>query len=138
MPARGPSCNLHPQGFDLLIDLINRGDDLLSAARILKPGGRLISTLDGPPQSKFPEIDITYTGLKAEPGDLSLLADRVVAGRQPVEIAQIYPLDDAPQAFIDLQSRPTRGKRAIAVEENRPQSQLRFPHGSDGRRPTSL
>jgi NADPH2:quinone reductase len=107
---------LHPDGVDVVVDLVNAGEALFESARALRPGGRLISPLTGPGSEAFArDVKVSYVLLDAEPGDLAMLARRAIEGRQPVEIARTYQFEEAATALTDLDSRHTRGKLAIAL-----------------------
>jgi NADPH2:quinone reductase len=110
---------LHPDGVDVVFDLVNAGPALTGSARAVRPGGQLISPLGGPDAAALEreDITVTYTGLSAsrEPGDLNDLAARAAAGTLTVEIGGVYKLDDARQAFVDFAERHTRGKLVVTT-----------------------
>ena len=110
---------IHPDGVDVVFDLVNAGPALAGSARAVRPGGQLISPLGGPDAAALEResITVTYTGLSAgrEAGDLDDLGARVAAGTLTVEIGGVYALEDAPQAFVDFAERHTRGKLVVTT-----------------------
>jgi NADPH2:quinone reductase len=110
---------IHPDGVDVVFDLVNAGPTLAGSARAVRPGGQLISPLGGPDAAALEResITVTYTGLSAtrEAGDLDDLGARVAAGSLTVEIGGVYELEDAPQAFVDFAERHTRGKLVVTT-----------------------
>ncbi|MFC6600278.1 NADP-dependent oxidoreductase [Kitasatospora paranensis] len=102
-----------PDGVDVVVDLINRGDTLSSTARAVRDGGRLVSPLFGP-QDLGRGVTGAYIGsFTAEPGDLEDLAARAADGRLRVEIGATYPFAEAPQAVSDFAGKHIRGKVVI-------------------------
>lgn len=110
----------YPNGFDAVVDLVNSGDALLHDAEIVRPGGKVLSTLSGPEQTAFPAgVEIHYIHLKAQAGDLDDLADRAARGHLRVEVGRAYPFDEAAQALADLgdRSKHVRGKLVVTGAE---------------------
>jgi NADPH:quinone reductase len=108
----------HRTGVDAAVDLINRGDALLSTARAVRVGGTFVSSLYGPKQSAYPnEVTVHYIQNSPQPGDLTELV-RLASTRQlRVEIGKTYPFAEAPQALSDLSDpkKRTRGKLVVAI-----------------------
>ncbi|MGN9841851.1 NADP-dependent oxidoreductase [Nonomuraea sp. H19] len=103
---------LHPEGLDVVVDLINAGPALTPTAGIVRPGGRLVSTLYGP--AEVDGIVPVYVRMTASIGDLPRQAERAAADRMSIEVAATYPFDRAGQAMRDLAAgRYTRGKIVI-------------------------
>lgn len=110
----------YPNGFDAVVDLVNSGDALLRDAQIVRPGGKILSTLSGPEQTAFPDgVEVDYIHMKAQPGDLDDLADRAARGHLRVEVGRAYPFEEAAQALADLgdRSKHTRGKLVVTGPE---------------------
>lgn len=106
---------LVPGGVDVVVDLVNSGDQLTNTARAARPGGRLVSPLYGP-DDLGGEVSPVYIGtFKAEPGDLEGLAARAADGRLRVEIGARYSLEDAVQAVADFAGKHIRGKVVIEI-----------------------
>lgn len=104
-----------PDGVDVVVDLVNRGDALSNTARAIRAGGRLVSPLFGPQDLGRGVTGVYIGGFTAEPGDLEDLAARAADGRLRVEIGATYSLADAPQAVSDFASKHIRGKVVITV-----------------------
>jgi NADPH:quinone reductase len=108
----------HPDGVDVVIDLINAGLALTNSSRAVGSGGRLVSSLGGPDATTLgrSDITVTYTGLSArrEP-DLDELGASVAAGSLRVELGRLYTLDEARHAFVDFGEKHTRGKLVVTV-----------------------
>jgi len=108
---------MHPDGVNVVFDLVNMGPALAASARAVRSGGRLISPRGGPDAAALgrEDITVTYTGLsdRREPGDLDQLGARVAAGVLAVEIGGIYMIDNARQAFVDFAEAHTRGKLIV-------------------------
>ncbi|WP_188191981.1 NADP-dependent oxidoreductase [Nonomuraea sp. SYSU D8015] len=103
---------LHPDGLNVVIDLINAGPALVPTAGIVAPGGRLISTLYGP--AELDGLVPVYVRMEASTGDLARQVERVTANRMSVEVAATYPFGRSPQAMQDLATgKHTRGKIVI-------------------------
>lgn len=104
----------HPGGVDVVIDLIDSGEEVRRAARAVRPGGLLVSSLGGPEDLEG-GVRAIYTSMSVEEGDLEDLAGRAAAGTLRVEVSRVYPFAEAPQAFADFASQETRGKLVISV-----------------------
>ena len=106
---------LAPGGVDAVVDLISRGPALSGTAAVVKPGGRLVSTLMGP--ERFERgVTVTYVRMATRDGRLRALAERVASGDLTVEVTATYPLDDAPKALAEFAAgRYTRGKVVVTV-----------------------
>lgn len=109
---------LHPEGVDVVIDVINIGDAIKHVTEAIRPGGKFVSSLQGPDAKTCGREDLTaaYIRLSAEPGDLENLASQVASGKIKVEISRTYPLEKAAQALMDLEQKHTRGKTVISIK----------------------
>lgn len=108
----------HPDGVDVLFNLALDGQALADAARALRPGGRLVSARPIWDRSSVrSDVAVESPFLAAAPGDLADLAGKVVSGALRVEVQQVYPFEDAAQAFVDHMEAHSRGKRAIAIRD---------------------
>lgn len=103
---------LHPDGVDVIVDLINAGPALATTARAVKPGGKLLSTLGGPPA--FGAVVPVYVRMSAQDGQLQQLAERAAAGELTIDVVATYPFADAPTALADFAAgKHSRGKVVI-------------------------
>lgn len=88
---------LAPEGVDVVLHLAGDG---VALAGLLRPGGRIASTLGLTPDA-VPGHDVTVHGVMADPnpGTLAALAERVATGALRVPVTATYPLDDTAKAF---------------------------------------
>ena len=104
---------LHPDGVDVVIDLVNMGDAVAASARAAREGGRLVSPLAGP-EDLGRDVAAVYPGsMSPQPGELERLVARAAAGTLKVEVSHTYTLDESPQAMADFAEKHTRGKLVI-------------------------
>lgn len=90
----------HPEGVDVLVDLVSMFDSLLRSAEAVREGGVLVSTLFGPPPEAFGNrVTIIYQRLAAQPGDLQSVVDAFLAGRLRANVTRTFPFADAPAAY---------------------------------------
>lgn len=106
----------HPDGVDVLVNLVLGPDDLVAASKAVRTGGDLITiAYPSPPAGTFDHADLTvrtvYT--QADPDALTTLADLAVAGTLPVTVSRRYPLSQGAQALRDLITQHTRGKLVV-------------------------
>ncbi|MEV0353288.1 NADP-dependent oxidoreductase [Nonomuraea sp. NPDC050680] len=103
---------LAPNGVDAVLHLAGDGARL---AALLRPGGRLASTLGfGPDAVQGQEVSVT--SVMADPNQVTLdkLAADAAAGALRVPITATYPLDQVAQAFADF-GAGAQGKLAISI-----------------------
>jgi len=106
---------LRPDGVDVVVDLVNRGEDLTVTARAARPGGRLVSPLLGPAELGR-DVTAVYIGnFTAQPGDLENLAARAADGSLRVEIGAAYPFAEADRAVADFAGKHIRGKVVVTI-----------------------
>lgn len=104
---------MRPGGVDVVIDLIGMGEDILTSARAVREGGRVVSPRSGPDELGR-DVSAVYIGsFVSKPGDLEGLLAQMTDGTLKVEVSLVYTLDEAPRAMADFASRHTRGKVAI-------------------------
>jgi NADPH2:quinone reductase len=106
----------HPDGVDIVVDLIKSGDALLHDADALRATGTLVSSLSGPAKSAFrPGVTVRYILMTANAGDLQELADQVATGKLKVELGRTYDFSQAAQALADINdpAKHTRGKSVV-------------------------
>jgi NADPH:quinone reductase len=100
---------LHPDGFDAVLDLVNYGPDV--PATLVKDGGRVASPTgaagDGPGR--------TMVMAAPTPENLERLAGLLADGTLRVPIQATYELAQAPDTLTALATTHTRGKLAIQV-----------------------
>lgn len=109
---------LYPGGVDVVIDLVNRGDSVLTTARAARQGGRLVSPLTGP-EDLGRGVQASYIQKTAEPGDLDGLAARAASGELTVEVSATHELAEGPEAVAEFATSPRHGKSVIVVSPGR-------------------
>ncbi|MBV8972913.1 MAG: zinc-binding dehydrogenase, partial [Sphingomonadaceae bacterium] len=106
----------YPAGVDVLVDLVSMFDALLASAAGVRDGGILLSTLFGPDPEKFgPRINVIYSRLKAEPGDLARVVEDHLNGRLAANVGQVYGFDQGRDACLALRDGHTRGKLVVTM-----------------------
>jgi NADPH2:quinone reductase len=101
---------LAPHGYDVILDFVG-GSALDTVGELLRPGGTVTSIADGR------AADFGGQTIWARPSsqDLSELADLAGQGTIKVEIAEVFDLDRAVDAFRALESGHTRGKIIVRI-----------------------
>lgn len=85
--------------------------------KLLKRGGRLVSTLTDPSQEKAKEFGVRamrYT-VEADGNELAEIADHVAAGRTKPYVSKTYPLEDAKSALSAVEKGHSIGKIVLVV-----------------------
>jgi NADPH2:quinone reductase len=106
---------LRPGGVDVVIDVINMGEGVLTSARAAHEGGRVVSALGGPDDLARNVAAVYIGSMSPQPGDLERLVAQVADGTLKVEVSRAYTLDESPQAMADFGGRHTRGKLVITL-----------------------
>jgi NADPH:quinone reductase-like Zn-dependent oxidoreductase len=106
--ARIRGAELVNDGADLVFDTAG-GDTLAGAAEALRPGGRLVSVAEDPPNGG---ISYLVEANRAELDELTRLID---AGELRPEIDSTYPLEEAQAAFARSMERGKQGKVVLEV-----------------------
>lgn len=99
-----------PDGVDAVLDLVG-GEALQMSPQVLAPGGRLASIADG----AVTGLGGDYVFVRPDAADLTALGELVESGQLKVEVASVYPLEKAADAFRESIGGHTRGKIAISV-----------------------
>jgi NADPH:quinone reductase-like Zn-dependent oxidoreductase len=106
---------LHPDGVDLVFDVVDLGDAVAASARAAREGGRLVSPLAGP-EDLGRNVAAVYPGsMSPQPGELERLVAQAAEGRLKVEVGRTYTLDESPQAMADFAEKHKRGKLVITT-----------------------
>ncbi|MFI8171637.1 NADP-dependent oxidoreductase [Streptomyces sp. NPDC085931] len=109
----------YPTGVDVVLNLALFADGLPTAARSLRPGGRLISIVFPPPEPRHLERDDVELAFVMQMGDETngawAVAQAATAGRLSTPIARRYSLDDGVEAAIDYARRHPLGKIVVTV-----------------------
>jgi NADPH:quinone reductase-like Zn-dependent oxidoreductase len=107
----GQARALAPDGFDVILDFAG-SNSMDTVAQLLKQGGNVTSILD--PRARE-EFGGQYVWVRPDSQDLAELADLAVQGAVTPEIAQIFDLEQAADAYRSLESTHTRGKIIVRV-----------------------
>jgi NADPH:quinone reductase-like Zn-dependent oxidoreductase len=102
---------------DLVFDTAG-GELLARSPALVRPGGRLVSVAEEPPQR--PGIEAHYFVVEPSREQLVEIARLVDAGSVRPAIDSVYPLAEAPAAFARSLARGKRGKVVIRVAEDEP------------------
>lgn len=98
------------ESVDLVFDTAG-GDLLARAPARLRPGGRIVSVAEQPPDG----VAAVYFVVEPNRGQLAELTRLVDAGRLRPTIDSVFPLDDVRAAFERSGARITRGKVVLRV-----------------------
>jgi ubiquinone/menaquinone biosynthesis C-methylase UbiE len=90
---------------------------LANAARVVRPGGRLVSVAEEPP-STATEIATAYFVVKPNREQLVEIARLVDEGALRPAIDSVFPLSEAPAAFERLMSGGKRGKVVLRIVDD--------------------
>jgi len=101
---------------DLVLDTIG-GDTQLKSIDVLKPGGRLITTLatEFANEAKAKKVHLSSYVAQSIPAQLEEIAQLIDAGKVKPIIDQVLPFTDAKKAHISSEQGHTRGKIVLQV-----------------------
>lgn len=104
------------QGFDAVYDTVG-GETTVKSFKVLKKGGILISMLGQPDENLAKQYDVTAIGqgTKTDTKHLNRLTELVEKGAVKPQVAKIFSLDDAKDAFKYQEENHPRGKVVIKI-----------------------
>jgi NADPH:quinone reductase-like Zn-dependent oxidoreductase len=104
------------QNIDLVLDLV-AGETQKRSWKCLRPGGRLISTLQPPSQAEATRHHASGEAFMVEPngGELARIGQLIDDGKVSVFIQQTYPLEEIRRAHEHMEREHVRGKVVLAV-----------------------
>ena len=111
----------HPDGVDAVLDLVSGSDAIRRDAEIIRPGGRLVSTIFAADEGWFAERHITaHNHASSEnplisPEGLATVAQMLVDGTITTRISSTVELSAAAQVLDDLGRGGLRGKAVIRL-----------------------
>ena len=111
----------HPDGVDAVLDLVNGPDPIRRDAEIIRPGGRLVSTIFAADEGWFAERQITaHNHASSEnplisPQGLATVAQMLADGTITARIRSTVELAAAAQVLDDLRHGGLRGKAVIRL-----------------------
>jgi NADPH:quinone reductase-like Zn-dependent oxidoreductase len=102
---------------DLVFDLVD-GETQDRSFAVLKPGGRLISTLKAPDKAKCAATGVRGAHYMARPSgeELAEIARLIDEGQVTPSVEGVFPLRAAADAEKELETAHVRGKLVLAVE----------------------
>lgn len=107
----------YPSGIDVALNLTLPSDRLPALAAALRPGGRLYTITDPFPTGQTTgRADIESHGVGDTDGSLGgmrRVAELLETGQLQATIGRHYTLDQAPQAYADLENRHILGKLVV-------------------------
>lgn len=104
---------------DLVVDTVG-GETQTRSFSVLRPGGRLVSSVSQPDQDEAARRDVAaaYFIVEVTRKRLMSLTDQIEAGRLSVEVGEVLPLADARRAHEMLAGAPhRRGKIVLRIAE---------------------
>jgi NADPH:quinone reductase-like Zn-dependent oxidoreductase len=101
---------------DLVLDLIG-GETQQRSFGVLKPGGRLVSTVQPPSQEEAArrQVQATFMGMQPSAEVLRQLAELLEAGAIRTVVSKTYPLSQAQDAWTYQMSGRTPGKVVLEI-----------------------
>jgi NADPH:quinone reductase len=107
----------HPDGIDVLLDLVNDGDTFATLATLVRPGGTAVTTRYVADAEALKASDITGINFALQPdvGLLERLADALLSGRIVAPPITRISLDDAPAVLSGTDNQPVEGKVVIIL-----------------------
>jgi NADPH2:quinone reductase len=112
----------YPEGVDANLDLVNGPDAIKRDAEILKPGGRLVSTIYGADEDWFAERQVKAHNIAGNsnpfstPQGLTQVVQMLAAGTTiTARVQAIVELNDAGQMLEKLKKGGLRGKALIHI-----------------------
>ena len=95
---------------DLVFDTVG-GDILARSSQLLRPGGRLVTIADEPPEG----VDATYFVVEPDGEQLAKVGDLVDEGALHPAIDSVFPLEEFRAAFERSMASGKRGKVVLRV-----------------------
>jgi NADPH:quinone reductase-like Zn-dependent oxidoreductase len=99
---------------DLVFDTVG-GDALARSFAFVRPGGRILSVAEEPPESSRDDVTALYFVVVQSGDQLVEVARLVDAGKLRPEIDSVYPLAEASAAFGRVQERGKHGKVVLEI-----------------------
>ena len=99
---------------DLVFDTVG-GDALARSFAVVRPGGRIVSVAEEPPESDRQDVTALYFVVEQSGDQLAELARLVDAGTIRPEVDSVYPLSEASAAFTRVQERGKHGKVVLEI-----------------------
>ncbi len=116
-PVADQVLSAHPDGVDIVIDLVDDTAALTDLARIVRSGGTVASTIGAADATALEPHGVRALNARNTPSSalLSTLATELDEGRLTVLIGHETTLEEAPAALAASRSGRARGKTVIRV-----------------------
>ena len=103
---------------DLVFAAVGGNDILPRSLRVLKAGGRLVSTFDELSAELAKEFKVTFSRMMVQPQkeDLQKISDLIEQQKISVTLDSVYPLEHAQQALERSESARAVGKIVLNIE----------------------
>jgi NADPH:quinone reductase-like Zn-dependent oxidoreductase len=111
----------HPGGTDAVLDLVNGPDAIRRDAEVIRPGGRLVSTIFAADKGWFADRQISAHNHASSanplisPEGLATAAQMLSDGTITARIGSVADLDAAGQVLDELRRGGLRGKAIIRL-----------------------
>ncbi|GAA3188375.1 MULTISPECIES: NADP-dependent oxidoreductase [Streptomyces] len=107
----------HPDGVDVLIDLVSDADGFTDMMRTVRDGGTAVSTIGAADSDVLTDHNLRGFNFVNRPSPqlLEILAGHVDAGRLTVLVGKEVPLDEAPEAVAEQRSGRAQGKTVLVM-----------------------
>jgi NADPH:quinone reductase-like Zn-dependent oxidoreductase len=102
------------EAVDLVFDTVG-GDALARSLGVARPGGRIVSVAEEPPETDRRDVTALYFVVEQSGDQLEELARLIDAGRFRPEVDSVYALAEAAAAFTRVHERGKRGKVVLEI-----------------------
>jgi NADPH:quinone reductase-like Zn-dependent oxidoreductase len=99
---------------DLVFDTVG-GDALARSLAVARPGGRIVSVAEEPPETDRRDVTALYFVVEQSRDQLAELARLIDAGRFRPEVDSVYTLAEAEAAFTRAHERGKHGKVVLEI-----------------------
>jgi NADPH2:quinone reductase len=103
--------DVHPEGYDVVLDYIGK-EAVEASAPLLRSGSRLVTIAAG---KSAIELGGSVVWVRPDSAALGELAELIDEGKVRVEVARTYPLEEAADAYRELEGGHVRGKIVVTV-----------------------
>jgi len=117
MPLTDAVRRAHPDGIDVLLDLVSDGDAFAKLAALVRSGGMAVTTRYVADIAALEALDITGINFALQPSGkmLDRLADALVTGKIAAPPITRISLDEAPAILSGADDRPIEGKIIVTL-----------------------
>ncbi|GLZ76852.1 NADPH:quinone oxidoreductase [Actinorhabdospora filicis] len=109
----------HPEGVDVVVNLVVQSEDLSGLAAAARPGGRVYTITFPPPvPGSAGRDDVTLElilDLAGEAGGMAEVGEAALAGTLPAVIGREFALEEGPAAVVAFAREHTTGKIVVSM-----------------------